>query len=71
VYEGEFPGRVAFLRVVRDWQQAGAAPEPPPIAWWTNALRASDAVYALAAEWPDFDAQAPTPKPTMRIVPRA
>jgi hypothetical protein len=21
--------------------------------------------------WPDFDAEAPTPKPTLRIVPRA
>lgn len=71
VYEGEYPGRIAFLRVVREWQQAGGGPEPPPIAWWTDALRASDAVYALAAEWPDFDAAAPTPKPTLRILPRA
>lgn len=71
VYQGEYPGRIAFQKVVREWQQAGKSPEPPPLAWWTDALRASDAVYGLAAEWPDFDLDAPMPKPTLRIVPRA
>ncbi|HEU4942185.1 MAG TPA: hypothetical protein VFT18_02905 [Gaiellaceae bacterium] len=71
VYEGEYPGRIAFQKVVREWQEKGQSPEPPPLAWWTDALKASDAVYVLAADWPDFDAEAPTPKPTLRIVPRA
>ncbi len=71
VYEGEYPGRIAFSGVVRDWQGAGESPEPPPFAWWTTAVPASDAVFKLVETWPDFDAGAPTPKPTLRIVPRA
>jgi hypothetical protein len=38
--------------------------------WWLRAIPASDAVYKLVDTWPDFDACAPTPKPTLRIVPR-
>ncbi|HEV2901939.1 MAG TPA: hypothetical protein VGW30_01630 [Gaiellaceae bacterium] len=71
VYEGEYPGRIAFSGVVRDWQNAGKSPEPPPFAWWSTAVLASDAVFKLVETWPDFDADAPTPKPTLRIVPRA
>jgi predicted acylesterase/phospholipase RssA len=71
VYGGEHPGRIAFSTVVRGWQEKGASPEPPPFAWWTTAVPASDAVFKLVDAWPDFDADAPTPKPTLRIVPRA
>jgi predicted acylesterase/phospholipase RssA len=71
VYEGEYPGRIAFSTVVRGWQEAGASPEPPPFSWWTTAVPASDAVFKLVETWPDFDVDAPTPKPTLRIVPRA
>jgi hypothetical protein len=71
VYEGDYPGRIAFSAVVRDWQGAGESPEPPAFAWWTTAVPASDAVFKLVETWPDFDAEAPTPKPTLRIVPRA
>ena len=71
VYQGEYPGRVAFHEVVRDWQNTGTGPPSPPLAWWLTAIPASDAVYGLVETWPDFDAGAPTPKPTMRIVPRA
>jgi hypothetical protein len=39
--------------------------------WWLRAIPASDAVYELVETWPDFDEDAPTPKPTLRIVPRA
>jgi hypothetical protein len=39
--------------------------------WWLRAIPASDAVYKLVETWPDFDADAPTPKPTLRIVSRA
>ena len=71
VYGGEHPGRVAFSTVVRGWQEKGESPEPPPFAWWETAVPASDAVFKLVEAWPDFDADAPTPKPTLRIVPRA
>ena len=71
VYGGEHPGRIAFSTVVRGWQEAGKSPEPPSFAWWTTAVPASDAVFKLVDGWPDFDADAPTPKPTLRIVPRA
>jgi len=39
--------------------------------WWLRAIPASDAIYKLVETWPDFDADAPTPKPTLRIVPHA
>ena len=71
VYGGEHPGRIAFSTVVRGWQESGKSPEPPTFAWWTTAVPASDAVFQLVDDWPDFDADAPTPKPTLRIVPRA
>ena len=71
VYGGEHPGRVAFSTVVRGWQEKGESPEPPPFAWWETAVPASDAVFKLVEAWPDFDADAPTPRPTLRIVPRA
>ena len=71
VYEGEHPGRFAFHKVVREWLDTGTGPSPPLPAWWVAALPASDAVYGLADTWPDFDVEAPTPKPTLRIVPRA
>jgi hypothetical protein len=71
VYQGEYPGRIAFQKVVREWQESGAGPKQPPLAWWADALGASDAVFGLVADWPDFDADAPAPKPTLRIVPRA
>jgi hypothetical protein len=65
VYAGEHPGRKAFKSVVEEWQAAGASPEPPPFVWWTSAIQASDAVFALAEEWSDFEEGAPTPKPTL------
>ncbi len=71
VYQGEHPGRIAFHAVVREWEQAGRTPVPPDLPWWVTAIPASDAVYELVETWPDFDADAPTPKPTLRIVPRA
>ncbi|HKY12630.1 MAG TPA: hypothetical protein VJL85_04740 [Gaiellaceae bacterium] len=71
VYQGEFPGRTAFHTVVREWQDTGETPVPPALEWWLRAIPASDAVYQLVEAWPDFDADAPTPKPTLRIVPRA
>jgi predicted acylesterase/phospholipase RssA len=71
VYQGEHPGRIAFHAVVREWEQAGRTPVPPDLPWWMTAIPASDAVYELVETWPDFDADAPTPKPTLRIVPRA
>jgi predicted acylesterase/phospholipase RssA len=73
VYQGNYPGRVAFHSVVRDWQDTGEPPAPPApgLPWWVTAIPASDAVYKLVETWPDFDADAPTPKPTLRIVPRA
>ena len=71
VYQGEFPGRIAFHNVVREWQDTGETPVPPALEWWLRAIPASDAVYKLVETWPDFDADAPTPKPTLRIVPRA
>ena len=71
VYEGEYPGRIAFRTVVREWEESGETPVPPALAWWTTAIPASNAVYELVEAWPDFDADAPTPKPTLRIVPRA
>jgi predicted acylesterase/phospholipase RssA len=71
VYQGEFPGRIAFHTVVREWEEAGETPVPPALAWWMAAIPASNAVYQLVEAWPDFDADAPTPKPTLRIVPRA
>jgi hypothetical protein len=71
VYQGEFPGRLAFHTVVREWQDTGETPVPPALEWWLRAIPASDAVYKLVEAWPDFDADAPTPKPTLRIVPRA
>lgn len=39
--------------------------------WWLRAIPASDLVYKLVETWPDFDVDALTPKPTLRIVPRA
>jgi hypothetical protein len=36
-----------------------------------TAIPASNAVYELVKTWPDFDADAPTPKPTLRIDTRA
>jgi hypothetical protein len=71
VYQGEFPGRIAFHNVVREWQDTGETPVPPALEWWLRAIPASDAVYKLVETWPDFDEDAPTPKPTLRIVPRA
>jgi predicted acylesterase/phospholipase RssA len=71
VYRGEHPGRIAFHAVVREWEDAGETPSPPALAWWGTAIPASEAVYKLVETWPDFDADAPTPKPTLRIVPRA
>ena len=71
VYEGEYPGRIAFRTVVREWEESGETPVPPALAWWMTAIPASNAVYELVEAWPDFDADAPTPKPTLRIVPRA
>jgi hypothetical protein len=71
VYQGEYPGRIAFHKVVREWEATGETPVPPALTWWLEAIPASDAVYALVDTWPDFDADAPTPKPTLRIVPRA
>jgi predicted acylesterase/phospholipase RssA len=71
VYQGEHPGRIAFHAVVGEWLEAGETPSPPALAWWGTAIPASDAVYKLVEAWPDFDADAPTPKPTLRIVPRA
>jgi predicted acylesterase/phospholipase RssA len=71
VYQGEFPGRLAFHTVIREWQDTGETPVPPALEWWLRAIPASDAVYKLVEAWPDFDADAPTPKPTLRIVPRA
>jgi hypothetical protein len=73
VYQGEHPGRIAFHTVVREWQDMGEPPAPPApgLPWWVTAIPASDAVYKLVETWPDFDTDAPTPKPTLRIVPRA
>jgi predicted acylesterase/phospholipase RssA len=71
VYSGEHQGRIAFKTVVERWQADGKSPEPPPLAWWAPALLASDAAFGLAEEWADFDADAPKPTPTLRIVPRA
>jgi predicted acylesterase/phospholipase RssA len=71
VYQGEFPGRIAFHTVVREWENTGETPVPPALDWWLRAIPASDAVYKLVETWPDFDADAPIPKPTLRIVPRA
>lgn len=76
VYRGEQPGRVAFRTVVEEWQAAGASPvDPPPLEWWTTAIPAGDAVFELASKWDpegdiDFDAEAPLPTPTLRILPR-
>lgn len=76
VYRGEQPGRVAFRNVVEQWLTANSSPiDPPPLAWWTRAIQASDAVVDLAASWDptgelDFDEDAPTPTPTLRILPR-
>jgi hypothetical protein len=76
VYRGEQPGRVAFRNVVEQWLIANSSPiDPPPLAWWTRAIQASDAVVDLAASWDatgelDFDEDAPTPTPTLRILPR-
>ena len=49
--------------------------DPLPLAWWTRAIEASDSVVDLAASWDptgevDFDEDAPTPTPTLRILPR-
>jgi predicted acylesterase/phospholipase RssA len=76
VYRGEQPGREAFRDVVEQWRTADSSPfDPPPLAWWTSAIEASDAVVDLAASWDptgevDFDEGAPTPTPTLRISPR-
>jgi predicted acylesterase/phospholipase RssA len=71
VYSGDYPGRRPFQSVVAGWQTNKASPEPPPLAFWTTALPASDAVFALCANWPDFKADDLSPAPTLRIVPRA
>jgi hypothetical protein len=75
VYSGDYPGREAFKPVVDRWQAARSGPEPPPIDWWEKAIPASDAVVELAGTWKsdgsvDFDTDAPTPTPTLRILPR-
>jgi predicted acylesterase/phospholipase RssA len=70
VYSGEYPGRTAFKNVVEQWLQSGKGPEPPALDWWTKAIPASDKVFELAEEWADFAAEAPTPTPTLRILPR-
>jgi len=76
VYRGAYPGRVAFKTVVEAWQDSGASPvDPPPLQWWTQAIPASDAILDLAERWAaggavDFDESAPTPTPTLRIIPR-
>jgi hypothetical protein len=70
VYSGERPGRTAFKNVVEQWIQTGEGPEPPSLEWWTTAIRASDKVFELAEDWADFAAEAPTPTPTLRILPR-
>ena len=76
VYRGELLGREAFRDVVEQWQTANSSPfDPPPLAWWTRAIQASDAVVDLADRWDpagevDFDEDAPTPTPTLRISPR-
>jgi hypothetical protein len=70
VYSGEHPGRTAFKTVVEQWQQTGEGPEPPSLDWWASAIPASDKVFELAEEWSDFAAEAPTPTPTLRILPR-
>jgi len=71
VYSGEHPGRTAFRTVVEQWRHSGEGPEPPTVDWWAKAIPASDKVFDLAADWADFAAEAPTPTPTLRIVPRA
>jgi predicted acylesterase/phospholipase RssA len=70
VYSGDYPGRTAFKAVVERWLETGEGPEPPPLDWWTRAIPASDKVFELAEEWDDFAAEAPTPTPTLRILPR-
>lgn len=70
VYSGEYPGRTAFKGVVEEWLRTRQGPEPPPLEWWTAAIPASDRVFELAEEWADFAADAPTPTPTLRILPR-
>lgn len=45
--------------------------EATALDWWLRAIPASDAVYKLVETRPDFDADALTPTPTLRIVPRA
>jgi Patatin-like phospholipase len=70
VYAGEHPGRSAFRTVVERWQEEGKAPEPPPLDWWGPAIGAGNAVFDLAAEWPDFEADPPRPPPVLRIIPR-
>jgi len=70
VYSGEHPGRIPFKTVVEQWRTSGESPEPPSVDWWGTAIPASDAVFELAAEWADFEADAPKPTPTLRILPR-
>jgi predicted acylesterase/phospholipase RssA len=76
VYRGNDPGPVGFRSVVEQWQAASSSPvDPPPLEWWTKAIRAGDAVVELAGNWDpegdvDFDYEAPTPTPTLRILPR-
>jgi hypothetical protein len=76
VYRGEQPGREAFRDLIEQWQAVDSSPfDSPPLAWWSNAIRAGDAVVELAAGWDptgevDFDEDAPTPTPTLRILPR-
>jgi predicted acylesterase/phospholipase RssA len=78
VYRGAATGaRVPFRDVVEEWRKAGLSPvDPPPLAWWEAALAASDELFDLAATWGppaerDFDTGAPTPTPTIRILPRS
>jgi predicted acylesterase/phospholipase RssA len=76
VYRGEQPGREAFRNVIEQWLTANSSPvDPPPLAWWPRAIQASDALVDLAANWDpagevDFDEDAPTPTPTLRVLPR-
>ena len=75
VYVGEHPGRDPFKAVIERWRAEQTSPEPPPLDWWGKAIPASDALFELANSWTpegavDFDTGAPTPTPTLRILPR-
>ena len=76
VYRGDrVEPPLPFRRVVESWETQGGPPAPS-LEWWKLAIAATDALVELAGDWYaegpiDFDLDAPTPTPTLRILPRA